>query len=359
MQKVLLGMSGGVDSSVSAVLLKEAGYEVIGTTLSLCPNGSCCNLNTYLDAKTVCKKLGIEHFIMEATDEFKQYVIDDFVNSYQNGLTPSPCIECNKYLKFGTMYKQAKKMGIDYIATGHYAKMEYSEKYGKTVLKKSNNLAKDQTYFLYTMPKEIMGEVLFPLADFTTKQEIREIAKANGMKVASKPDSEDICFVPDGDYKSFLKMNLAKNAVKSGNIVLANGTILGKHEGLIHYTVGQRKGLGISYREPLYVIGLNKGKNEVVVGTEKELYGKELIAKELNFLLDMDLSKPIQVKAKIRYRAPEAKATLHVIEENGEQIAKVVFNEPQRAITPGQSVVFYLDDVVLGGGKICPIEGVR
>ena len=347
-KKVLIGMSGGVDSSVSALLLKQAGYEVIGVTLSLCPNGSCCNVNTYNDAKNVCKTIGIEHFILDATSEFQKYVIDDFINTYKNCKTPNPCIECNKYLKFKFMYEKAKELGAEYIATGHYARVEYSEKYKQYVLKKSASTKKDQTYFLYSIDKEVLPKILFPLEKYEDKEQVRQIARDNGLVVAEKTDSQEVCFVPNDDYVSYLNREL-KEKPKPGNIVLKEGTILGKHTGLINYTVGQRKGLGIAYKEPLYVLELNSDTNELIVGTEQELYSKELYANELNFLLDIDLSKPIEIKAKVRYRAKEADAILYP-QENG--ICKVEFKEPQRAITPGQSVVFYIDDIVLGGGKI-------
>ena len=280
-KKVLIGMSGGVDSSAAAILLKEQGYEVTGVTLSLCPNGSCCNFEAYMDAKRVCNTLGIDHFIYTAEEEFNKYVIDDFIDSYMNARTPNPCIECNKYLKFGLMYDKAKQLGIDYIATGHYAKSEYSEKYNRWVIKKAKNIVKDQSYFLYVIPKEIIDKVIFPLADYEFKEEIREIASKNDIKVASKHDSEDICFIPDGDYKKYLKAHVDNKKIKSGNIVLMDGTILGKHDGLINYTIGQRKGLGISYKEPLYVVNLDIIKNEVVVGSEKDLYKSELHANRI------------------------------------------------------------------------------
>ena len=206
-KRVLLGMSGGVDSSVSALLLKQAGYDVIGATMELFNAGSCCNINTYIDAKNICNSIGIPHFTYDYKNQFKEYVIDDFINCYKNCKTPNPCIECNKYLKFGLMYEKAKELGCNYIATGHYAKTEYSEKYGRWVLKKSNAGKKDQSYVLWNMPKDLIEHVLFPLADFEDKEQIRAIARENNLKVANKPDSEDICFVPDGNYKKFLENN--------------------------------------------------------------------------------------------------------------------------------------------------------
>lgn len=350
--RVLIGMSGGVDSSVSALLLKQAGYEVIGATMRLWEDKENMQNNyiskTIEDAKKICDKLKIPHYILDCRKEFKEKVINNFICCYQCAQTPNPCIECNKYMKFDEFYKKALELGCDYISTGHYAKVEYSEKYNQYVLKKSDSERKDQTYFLYTINKNILPKLIFPLENFYDKSEIRKIAEENGLEVAQKEDSQEICFIPNNNYVEFLEKNL-KNKQKHGNIILQDGTILGMHKGLIYYTVGQRKGLGIAYKEPLYVIGLNQEKNEVIVGTEKELYTNMLYANELNFLLNIDLNNPIEVKAKIRYRAKEANAILY-LQDNG--IVKVEFKEQQRAITPGQSVVFYIDDLILGGGKI-------
>ena len=346
-EKVLLGMSGGVDSSVSAILLKEAGYEVIGCTMNLLEEP---NEETIQDAKKVCEKLGIEHHVLDCRKQFRCHVIDTFISEYERARTPNPCVECNQYLKFGVFYDKAKELGCQYIETGNYAKKEYSEKYKQYVLKKSNEEKKDQTYFLYTIPKEKVQAILFPLQDNVSKQDTRRLAEEYGLEIANKKDSQEICFIKDDDYQRFLKENMNEKP-KKGDIVLTTGERLGTHNGLINYTIGQRKGLGISYKEPLYVVKLDMKHNQVIVGTEKELYSNQLEAININWIVNIEntLAEGLECLAKIRYRAKEAKAK--VTKEN-EKI-KVEFYEPQRAITQGQSVVFYDEDgIVLGGGKI-------
>lgn len=341
-------MSGGVDSSVSALLSKEQGYEVIGCTLELFAGSSCCNTNTYLDAKNVCNQIGIPHFIFNYKNEFKKYVIDDFIKCYANCKTPNPCIECNKYMKFGLMYEKAKEMGIDYIATGHYAKTEFNEEFQKWTIKKSNAGKKDQSYVLWNTPKDIIEHILFPLGDFSSKDEIRKIASDNNLKVANKPDSEDICFVPDGNYKKFLENN-SDIKPRKGNIVNSKGEVLGEHTGLYNYTIGQRKGLGISNKVPLFVLGFNNLKNEVIVGEESELFKNEAIVEDINLILVDEIKNEMEVEVKTRYSSKQTKAKIIQIDKN---TIKVKFDEEVRALTPGQSAVFYVGDYVLGGGKL-------
>ena len=342
-KRVLLGMSGGVDSSVSAILLKEKGYDVIGINMLLWGEDT----SNASDASKVCKKLHIPFTFLDLRNDFKKFVIQDFIVGYRSGSTPNPCIECNKFMKFGLMYLRAKELKCDYIATGHYANIEFVEKYGANVLKKANNLKKDQSYVLYDIKKELLDHIIFPLGKFESKEEIRSLATKYGLEVANKPDSEDICFIQNGDYKEFLE-EYAKFKAKEGNIVDKKGNVLGKHNGLYKYTIGQRKGLGISNPVPLFVIGFNKLKNELIVGEEKELYNESLLASNINWLVD-NIENGMKVEAKIRYSAEPKKAKLILLPRN---YARVVFEEPQRAITPGQSVVFYDGDTVLGGGRI-------
>lgn len=347
-------MSGGVDSSASAVLLQKQGYEVVGCTMRLWKpsddekQAKYCGNQAVNDAKRVCNQLGIFHDTIHCQEEFKKKVVDNFIKEYQEARTPNPCVECNRHLKFGIFYQKAKELNCDYMATGHYASIEFSSKYQQYVLRKSKEEKKDQTYFLYTIPKEELPFIIFPLQDYRSKEEIRKIAEEKDLLVAQKKDSQEICFVPDNDYQKLLA-KYATCRSKKGDIVLRNGKVLGQHHGIINYTIGQRKGLGISYQEPLYVLELNQEKNQVIVGTQKELYQNHLLAKEVNWLVFDSLKEPIQCKAKVRYRAKEADCTVYPNKDG----VKVIFENAQRAITPGQSVVFYDEEgIVLGGGKI-------
>lgn len=352
-KKVLLGMSGGVDSSVSAILLKEQGYDVTGITLHLF-EGGCCDSDSTMQAKMICKKIGIEHVTINQKELFKEKVINNFIDEYRNCRTPNPCIVCNKFLKFGIMYEVAKKLGINYIATGHYAKKEFSSRYNRYVIKKARNVKKDQSYFLYNIEKELIPYIIFPLNEYETKDEIRQIARNYNLEVANKPDSEDICFITNGNYKEFLENN-SDIKPTCGNIVDLNGKILGRHEGLYRYTIGQRKGLGISNSVPLFVIGFNKEKNEVIVGEEELLYQQEIFIEDANLLALDFIERPVKVRVKTRYTAVEASAVVVPTNQDNnskQSNFKIIFDNPQRALTPGQSAVFYDEEGILIGGGI-------
>lgn len=344
-KRVLLGMSGGVDSSVSALLLQRQGYEVVGITMLLCSGE---DSQAIQDAKDICKKLNIEHYVYDLQKEFKENVINDFIKKYEECLTPNPCIKCNKYMKFGYMYQKAKELNCEYIATGHYARVEYSNKYNKYVIKKSNAGKKDQTYVLYSIPSELVSHILFPLSEFSSKDEIRKIAQENNLITANKPDSQEICFVPNNDYVTFLERHNIQG-MKYGKIIDRGGNILGKHKGLHRYTIGQRRGMGISSDTPLYVLKLDKSKNQLIVGKEDELYTDTVLVNETNCILFDKFTDGMEVLAKIRYSAQPKEAMIHVNEDN---TLTVVFKEKVRAVTPGQAIVFYIDDVLVGGGQI-------
>jgi tRNA-uridine 2-sulfurtransferase len=355
-KSVMLGMSGGVDSSVAAAILLEQGYDVIGATLQIWPDmgdeqrkveGGCCSLSAVDDARRVANRLGIPYYVLNFKDLFQEKVIDYFKEEYLKGKTPNPCIACNRYVKFDAMLRKAVSMGMDYVATGHYALIEYDAATGRHLLKKSITDKKDQTYALYNMTQEQLSRTLMPIGSYT-KERVREIARDIGLTVANKPDSQEICFVEDNDYGRYIAENTDYRIVP-GDFVDAEGKVLGKHKGIIHYTVGQRKGLGISFGKPVYVLAIDVEKNRVVLGDDTEVFRSTLTAADLNFISIPWLEQEMRVKAKIRYSAREADA---VISPLAKDRVKVVFDEPQRAITPGQSVVFYTGDSVVGGGMI-------
>ena len=345
-EKIAIGMSGGVDSSVAAALLQKDGYEVIGVTMLLWDGESkACD-----DAKKVCEKLGIEHHTVDFRAEFKSAVMDYFAKEYQNGRTPNPCIVCNRFLKFDAMQRFAGSLGAEKIATGHYAKIEYDEHLSRYILKSADAMQKDQTYVLYSLTQKQLSKTVMPLGTLQDKAETRRIAEQLGFDVANKADSMEICFIPDGDYRGFIEEHTGKKC-ESGDFVDASGNVLGRHSGIINYTIGQRKGLGITFGKPMFVTRIDAEKNQVVLGERGTEFSSEFTADNLNFIPFEKLTKPRTVLAKVRYSAKPALAT--VIPE-GEDLVRVVFESPQRAVTPGQAVVFYDSegDMVIGGGII-------
>ena len=342
-EKVLVGMSGGVDSSSAAAILKNQGYTVGGITLFLCGIGDEQNEK---DAKSVCNTLGIPHYSLNLEKEFSLFVKDYFVSEYIDGKTPNPCLECNRHIKFGKMIEEAKKLGYDKIATGHYAKIIRRED-GRYLLYRADDLSKDQSYVLYSLTQEQLSHTLLPLGD-KRKAESREIAAKNNLICADRPDSQDICFVPDGDYAAFIE-NHSGFVSKEGNYLNLEGNVLGKHKGVIHYTLGQRKGLGIALGRPQFVIDKNSLTNEVVLGDEEHLFKTEVEVEKVNFIPFDTLNSEIRAKVKLRYRHEPSDATIYPLENNK---AKIVFDTPQRAPSPGQAAVFYDGDMCLGGGII-------
>ena len=352
-KKVMIGMSGGVDSSVAAFLLQKESLEVIGATMKLYNNEdidfvsekTCCSLDDVLDAKSVCARLGIRHYTLNMTEDFKKEVIERFISAYQNGFTPNPCIDCNRYMKFSKMLHKAQELVIDYVATGHYARIE--KQGDRYILKKAVDLSKDQSYVLYSLTQEQLRVTKFPLGNYT-KQQVREIAEENGFVNARKHESQDICFVPNGDYSKFIEYYTGKT-YPCGDFVDMNGKRLGEHKGIIRYTIGQRRGLGLALPASMYVVEKDVDNNKVILGFNDDLFKKEVNVKNISFTACERLDKPERLCAKIRYNQKEQPAT--VTQTDGNHFT-IVFDEPQRAITKGQAAVLYDGDTVVGGGTI-------
>ena len=354
-KKALIAMSGGVDSSVAACLMQDKGYDCIGVTMRLFDNGdinissekSCCSLSDVEDARSVCTVLGIPYYVFNFKDRFKECVMERFVSDYENGRTPNPCIDCNRYLKFDNLYRRAEELGCDCIVTGHYARVVYNEDTGRWNLLRAIYGDKDQSYVLYSLTQEQLAHTQFPLGGLT-KPEVREIAAQHHMRNARKHESQDICFVPTGKYSDFIEEFTGKT-YPEGDFVDRDGNVLGTHKGIIRYTVGQRKGLGLSLKQPMYVCSVDPVKNRVVLGTNEDLFSRELIANDINLISVPKIDGPMRVTAKVRYRQPARPATVTQLSDDS---IRVVFDEPQRAITKGQAVVLYDGDSVLGGGTI-------
>jgi len=357
-KKALIAMSGGVDSSVAAFLTQQAGYDCIGVTMRLYddspdadsePN-TCCSLDDVEDARSVARRLGMPFYAFNFKADFREKVIDKFIRCYECGLTPNPCIECNRHLKFDQLLRRSLELGCDYVVTGHYAQIRRDDDIGRYLLYKAADLSKDQSYVLYTLTQQQLAHIRFPLGSLS-KAEARSIAETQGFINARKHDSQDICFVPDGDYVAFMQRYTGKD-YPGGNFLDLNGNIVGQHQGAVRYTLGQRKGLGLAMGAPVYVCSKDMARNTVTVGPNEALYRTSLLAEDWNWFPFAQLTRPIQVAAKARYNQPPQPATVYP-EDNG--IARVVFDTPQRALTPGQAVVLYDGDLVVGGGTITKV----
>lgn len=357
---VVVAMSGGVDSSVAALLLSENGYNCIGITMKLWDydrvggnlnhDSGCCSLDSINDARLVCAKIGIPHYVLNFSREFHDDVVDDFITEYIAGRTPNPCVQCNIKIKWETLIDKSKELGADYIATGHYAKIMYNKDTDRYELYRGNDDNKDQSYALWGIKQQNLKRTLFPLGDLN-KTEVRKIAKKNGLRTANKCESMEICFIPDNNYNRFLKQVVPglDKRVEKGDLTNSTGEKLGSHSGYPFFTIGQRRGIGKGFGKPMYVIDTNPEKNEVIIGEEHELYAKELVAKKVNFISIPEANGGVRGFVKIRYRDKGSMATIHSIDDEN---VRIVFDKPQKAITPGQSAVFYDGNKVLGGGII-------
>ncbi len=353
--RVLVAMSGGVDSSVAAYLVKKSGVSAVGVTLKLFSNEdialdrdkSCCSLTDTEDARSVAFRLGLEHHVFNFSEGFRENVINRFINTYEAGGTPNPCIDCNRFIKWRQLLSRADLMECSHIATGHYARVEADAESGRYLLKRSADVTKDQTYVLWALTQEQLSRTIFPLGSLS-KEEVRKIAEEQGFINADKPDSQDICFVPDGDYAAFIERYTGKT-YPEGDFIGENGEVFGRHKGIIRYTVGQRKGLGVAMGSPVYVSRINPSENTITLSPEASLFSTELYADNINLIALREISSPMRVTAKIRYGAREAAAT--VVQTDTDEL-HVKFDSPQRAVTKGQSVVLYWGDTVIGGGII-------
>ncbi len=354
MKKALVAMSGGVDSSATAACMLAAGYDVVGATMQLHNEraGTCGSSAEIEDARAVADKLGVPFTVLDYTDAFACEVMGHFVAAYEAGDTPNPCIECNRHMKFSRLYGEAAAQGCDVVATGHYARVEYDAARDKWTLKKAKNLAKDQTYVLYFLTQEQLAHTCFPLGEYESKEQVRQLAEAHGFANARKRDSQDICFVPDGDYAAFIRRRTGRE-YPAGDFVTEDGRVLGRHKGLIGYTVGQRRGLGLALPAPLYVKGKDMAKNTVILAPEAALYSDRLVADRFNWVCGEIPAAPVRVTAKTRYSAKEAPATATPLPDG--RVA-VTFDTPQRAVTTGQAVVLYDGDEVVGGGTIRTVQ---